>query len=281
MRLVLIEQTPEEREVTVDRIMEAMFNKGCRRLMEAIEIIDPKFVEWDLDRLEEAQQTSTSFDLKDIDEEKHLLGNTPEKVAAGKERVAKLLKALAKDGFNSKDIAVFSAAIALATLYNAACLRPQDFFNLSAKTLYYIKVYKRLMIWLPEEGKQTIAANKKSSTACMEYGVEGAGVVRWWVVMSLVGRPFLKEHSGGQLDPLLGPLGADGLMLSEDVFGRMVKMTGRAYFWTANPDVNALRTVQGTLAAEHIMELGHTPDESSMRELAREQRTSVDVSSIL
>lgn len=277
MRAVLVEQTSEEREETMGIFMEAMSNNGCRRLMEAIERIDPGFVEWGLGCLEEAKQVSTTYKRVDTHGEDHLLGNTPGKIIEGKGRVAALLKQLDAEGFTCKDISVFSVATALASMFNAACLRPQDFFNLLAKTLYYNKKLHRLMIGLPDAGKQTKAAEKQLARACMEHCVEGSEVVRWWVVMSLVGRPFLKKHNDGWVDPRFGPMGTNGKVLSEKVFRTIFAQMGRLFFATGNADVNALRTVQDTLAVEHIIELGMTTDAICITELAREQRTSKEV----
>ncbi len=78
----------------------------------------------------------------------------------------------------------------------------------------------------------------------MKHEREGAGVVEWWVVMTLVGRPFLKNHKEGF--EIFGPLGTDGEVLSErmHVFGVVVESIGKAFFATGNEDVNALRTAQ-------------------------------------
>ncbi|CAM9300147.1 unnamed protein product, partial [Ectocarpus sp. 8 AP-2014] len=86
-RVPLVEDTPEERVETMDMFMGAMSANGCQRVMEAIETIDPGFVEWGLDRLTEAKTASTLFELDDIDGEEHLLGKTPEEVAEGEKRV--------------------------------------------------------------------------------------------------------------------------------------------------------------------------------------------------
>lgn len=259
--------------------MKALNVNGCQRVMEAVERFDPDFVAFGLKRLEEAKKTSTTFDPNEIVGEEHLLGNTPDKVAEGKKRVDKLLEALEEDGFTSKDFVVFSVATALACLINGANLRPQDFFNLVGKTLYYKPDLERMMIRLPVDGKQTKTAVKKLSTVCFEHGIEGADVVRWLAVMALVGRPFLKEANDGELDVMFGPLGMDGQVLSSGVFGTVLKHIGVAFFGLGSVDVNAFRTVQDTLAVEHIMELGWKLDSIYLDELAREQRTSKEVSS--
>ena len=196
-RVPLVEDTPEEREETMDMFMGAMSANGCQRVMEAIEKVDPGFVEWGMDRLTEAKNASTLFELDDIGGEEHMLGKTPEEVAEGEKRVVKLLEALEEDGVDSEDFVVFSVATHLAILFNGATLRPQDFFGLVGKTTYFKPSVGRMMIRLPAEGKQTESAEESLSTVCMEHGIEGADVVRWLAVMALVGRPFLKEANGG------------------------------------------------------------------------------------
>ncbi|CAM9936666.1 unnamed protein product, partial [Pylaiella littoralis] len=101
----------------------------------------------------------------------------------------------------------------------------------------------------------------------MEHGAEGADVVRWWMVMSLVGRPFLEKGNNGELETEFRPLGVDGKVISEGVFDALVENIGEAYFGLGNVDINALRTAQDTLAVEHIMELGLTTEATCIKEL--------------
>ena len=60
-------------------------------------------------------------------------------------------------------------------------------------------------------------------------------------VMALVGRPFPKAD-GGELGTSFGPLGIDGMALSQGVFGTILEDIGWAYFGLDNVDVNGLRT---------------------------------------
>lgn len=280
-RVALVEDSPEQREKSVDMLMEALDANGCRRVMEAVERIDPGIVAFLMDGLVEARTTSMTFDPNLIVGVDHLLGKTLERVAEGKKRVEKLLEGLEEEGFTCKDFVIFSMATALACHINGANLRPQDLFNLVAKTLYYIEKEKRVMIRLPLENKQTRSANKKLSTVCFEHGLEGEDVVRWVAVMALIGRSFLKKANNGELDIMFGPLGMDGKALSRNVFGTVLKHVGAAFFGLVNVDVNAFRTVQDTLAVEHVIELGMGLDALCLKELAREQRTTLEVSHVL
>lgn len=56
---------------------------------------------------------------------------------------------LEKDGCTCKDISLLSVALALASLFAAACLRPQDFFEMVASQLYYDAKSGRIIIRLP------------------------------------------------------------------------------------------------------------------------------------
>lgn len=76
-----------------------------------------------------------------------------------------------------------------------------------------------------------------------------------------------------------GSLGTDGEVLSAGVFGVVVDSIGKSFFATGNADTNALRTVQESLAAEHMMELGIPQKSYAKSELSRQMRTSDDVSS--
>ena len=277
-RVPLVEDTPEEREEITHMFMGAMSANGCQTVMEAIEKIDPGFVEWGLDRLAKAKNASTLFELDEIGGEEHLLGKTPEEVAEGEKRVAKLLEALEEAGVDSKDFVIFSVATHLAMEFNGATLRPQDSFGLVGKTIHFKPKVRRMMIRLPEKGKQTESAEESLSTVCMEHGIEGAEVVQWLAVMALVGRPFLKKANKGELDTRFGPLGIDGKALSQGVFGIIFESIGLAFFGLENADVNALRTTQDTLAVEHVIELGLTLDAMCLDELAKDQRTSKTVS---
>lgn len=270
-RVVMVEDKPPTREKKVRVFMKAMYMNGCQRVMEAIERIDPGIVDFCLEKLAGAQSTSQTYDLKAIVGEGHLFGD-----AEGEQRVENLLDALEEEEeeFTPRDFVIFSVALALACLFNGACLRPQDFFGLIGRTTFYIPSQERMMIRLPPEGKQTATAEQNQSTVCMEHGVNGHEVVRWWAVMALVGRPFLRRANGGQLDTLWGPLGMDGKAISQGVFGTILEGIGSSFFGLENVDVNAFRTAQDTLAVEHLIEEGFTTDANCIGELAREQRTS-------
>lgn len=143
--------------------------------------------------------------------------------------------------------------------------------------MYYDAKLERIKIRLLD-GKQTETAEKTPSRVCMYHELEGAEVVDWWVVMALVGRPFLKKHNEGFLDKSFGPLGTDGEVLTEYVFGVVLESIGKAFFSTGNADVNALRSVQESLAAEHMVELGIPKDNVIKDELSKQMRTSNEVS---
>ena len=98
-------------------------------------------------------------------------------------------------------------------------------------------------------------------------------------VMALVGRPFLKAD-GGELGPTFGPLGIDGMALSQGVFGTILEGIGWACFGLDSVDVNGLRTAQDTLAVEHVIELGLEKTALCLRQLAVDQRTSETVSRV-
>ena len=295
-RLLLLHQTPREREETMDMFMATIAENGCERLMCKVKQHDPTFVKWGKECLANAQTASTAFSHRsdfvaksgDRCSEDHLFGNTNHEIAHGRERVSKLVANLENDGVAPKDISVFSVALALACLFSAACLRPQDFFGMVACRQYYKYPVKddkghvvkpeRIMIRLPQDGKQTETAMRDPSRACMEHEILGDRVVEWWVVMSLLGRPFLAKHNDGVLDQCFGPLGTDGEVLTEYVFGEVLDSMGKAFFSTWNVDVNALRTVQESLAAEHMIELGIPKDSVIKDELSRQMRTSNEVS---
>ncbi|CAN0254918.1 unnamed protein product [Ectocarpus sp. 6 AP-2014] len=281
-RVILLELTPEEREKAMDMFMAAITKNGCGRLMDAIKKHDPGFVEWGKECLAKADLKSSVYTSRDNyletpddgRSEDHLLGNTSAEIQRGQQRVARLMTKLdAENGFKPKDISVFSVALALACLFAGACLRPQDFFRMVASQMYYDAKLKRIKIRLLD-GKQTEKAEKTPSRVCMYHELEGAEVVDWWVVMALVGRPFLKKHNQGFLDKSFGPLGTDGEVLTEYVFGVVLESIGKAFFSTGNADVNALRSVQESLAAEHMVELGIPKDSVIKGELSKQMRTS-------
>lgn len=137
-------------------------------------------------------------------------------------------------------------------------------------------VVRRLLL----KGKQADTA-AALDTACFEHEIEGPDVVRWIVAMSLVGREFLRRHNGGKVSEYFGPLGPDGKRLSAKVFGDILKVVGQTYFRTGNMTLNAIRTCQDTLAAQHLLELGWDKGCYALLELARQQRTSPKVSRVV
>ncbi|CAM9394521.1 unnamed protein product [Ectocarpus sp. 8 AP-2014] len=77
-RVGLVEDSPEERERSLEMYMRLVRVNGMFPVMKAIDEIDPDFVEWGMDRLVEAEDISTAFERKDINGVDHLFGGTPE-----------------------------------------------------------------------------------------------------------------------------------------------------------------------------------------------------------
>lgn len=84
-RLVLLRQTPEEREETMDILfMAAITRNGCGRLVDAIKKYDADFIEQGKERLAKAKTRSTAYPSRDDviqkpddgRSEDHLFGNT-------------------------------------------------------------------------------------------------------------------------------------------------------------------------------------------------------------
>lgn len=213
-RTALVEDEWARREEKVRMFMKALGVNGCQRIMEAIERFDPGIIDFFLQRLEVAETVSTTWAADDIIGEDHLLGKTPDEVVEGKARMDALLDALEEEGITSKDFVVFSVATALAMLINGANLRPQDFFFLIAKTIHCKAIRQkeqpprtRMVIRLPEDGKQTEYAERNKSMVCMEHEVDGDEVARWMAEMALLGRPFLRKANGGELSPYFTAMG--------------------------------------------------------------------------
>ncbi|CAN0511557.1 unnamed protein product [Ectocarpus sp. 12 AP-2014] len=173
--------------------MRLVFINGIRTVMEAIDKIDPEFVEWGVERLVEAEDVSTAFKQEDIGGSDHLFGGTPRK-EVGKE---------------GEDI---------------------------------------LKIGVPIDAKQTGEADCDLSKVCKSHDIEGRGVVRWCMVMALVGREMLRKHSGGRVNGMFGSLQTTGEQMSPGVFGKVFREPGRSFFGMGNMGVNAMRTVQDTIA---------------------------------
>lgn len=77
MRVALIEDISEQREVHVRMFMKAMDVNGCHSVIEHVERIDPGFAAFALKRLEEAKTISATFNPSNIVGEEHLLGTPP------------------------------------------------------------------------------------------------------------------------------------------------------------------------------------------------------------
>lgn len=129
----------------------------------------------------------------------------------------------------------------------------------------------------PPKEKSTAKQNKKVQMVQKEHEIHGADVVRWCMVMNLVGREVLRKENGS-VNYDFGPLGPDGKKLSNNVYGLIFKECMRAYFGVDNADVYALRTAQDSLAAHDLLAVGESTDHPALLELSKEQRTSKDVS---
>ena len=288
-KIGLVEDSQEERERSLEMYMRLVRVNGMRPVMKAIEEIDPKFVEWGMTRLVEAEDVSTTIKREDIRGTDHLFGGTPEEVddgvrgvtvADGKRKVADLADKLEAAGINPQTFAVFSVGTMLAIEMSGACIRPEDFFFLEQKTMWFDSEGGILKIGMPIDGKQTDQADQDLSMVCKFHDIEGHDVVRWCMVMALVGREVLGRHNGGRVNEMFGPLQTTGQQISPETFGKVFKELGRSFFGMGNMAVNAMRTVQDTIAVEHGLQMGLEEDNLAFKELARQQRTGLTVSPV-
>ena len=86
-------------------------------------------------------------------------------------------KFLGVAGFTCQHFAVPSVGTMLATILCWASIRPQDFFSLLLKTMWYENGYI-LKIGMPIHGKQADEADQALNMAHKVHEIEGHGVVR-------------------------------------------------------------------------------------------------------
>ncbi|CAM9194572.1 unnamed protein product, partial [Ectocarpus sp. 13 AM-2016] len=197
-RIGLVDDSPEERERNIEIYMRLLYVNGIRPVMEAIDKIDPEFVDWGMERLADAKDVSTSFDRDDIKGIDHLFGGTREQVSDG----------------------------------DMGCTAEQC------------------------KKRQTQQAEKDLCDACKVHDIEGHGIVRWCMVLALVGREMLSRHNGGEVSRMFGPLQTNGKQMSPvDVFGKVFEELDRSFFGVGNMSINAMRTTQDTVAVEHGLEM--------------------------
>ena len=286
----LIEDEQEEREEKLDRYMRLVRVNGMMSVMNAIKEIDEGFVEWGMARLVEAESVSTLFKREHIRGYDHLFGGTSEQVEEGlrgvtvedgRRRVDELVEKLEAAGITCRTFSIFSVGTMLAMIMSGANIRPEDFFFLETKTMYFDKKAGEdgiLKIGMPIDGKQTEQADKELCDACKFHDIEGHDVVRWCMVMALVGRQMLAKKNGGKVNEMFGPLQPNGFQMSDHIFGVAFKEIGRSLFGMGNMTINTMRTVQDTIAVEFGLEFGLQKEHEAFRELARQQRTSIKVS---
>lgn len=295
-KLILLPD-PVDRRFTLTMAFQLSLGEKLRPLLEAVYTICPKFDTLATTCLVRAKKKSTSYTKKilpdgsralyDVIGEDHLLGNTPGKVAEGEKWVAKVVEGLAKGGeglvrrkFSCRDICRLSVYTQLGLMFNAAALRDGDFFHLAANTMYYKNKRGALSMRPPSKGKQTESANGELKHVLKEHEIFGPDVIRWCMVMNLVGRALLRKFNGS-VDPEFGPLAPDGQKLSDDVFKKVVAAVGRTYFGVANADVYSMRTVQDTMTSEDLVEVGLDHTAHCAQDLFRRQRTADKVCQLI
>lgn len=288
-KLILI-RDPRDRRFTLTMAFQMSLGEKLRPLLKAVTEIDKDFYTTATTCLVNAKTASTSYTKKilangdralyDVIGEDHLLGNTSAEVAAGKKWVAKVVEGLEERNFSCRDICRLSVYTQLGLMYNAAALRDGDFFHLSANTMYYKNKRGALSMRPPAKGKQTESANGELKNVLKEHEIWGSDVIRWCMVMNLVGRAFLRKKNG-RVDPEFGPLAPDGQRLSDDVFKKVVASVGRTYFGIDNADVYSMRTVQDTMAAQDLVAVGLDHTAHCAQDLFRRQRTTEKVCQLI
>ncbi|CBJ33597.1 conserved unknown protein [Ectocarpus siliculosus] len=272
---VILQPDAEDRKFTLLMAFQMSMGEKVRPLMEAVLRHSPDFELRAATCLMNANLESGSFSV--VVGEDHLLGRTPQEKKEGKAWIAGVVKGLKEDveEWNCQDWCRFSVVTQLGCLFNAACLRQKPALNLSAKTAYYNNDQGRIAMRPPKKGKQHRTANKRLDTVLKEHEIHGADVVRWVMVMSLVGRAFLREDNNGVVDESFGPLNSNGTQITADTFGKIFKVM-RAYFGVDNADVYSLRTAHDSQAVKDLLAVGGNTDHPAMAELAREQQTGGD-----
>lgn len=156
--------------------------------------------------MEEAKTGPTDQDNVPVGED-HFLGVEAEELAEGMTRVAVLVEKLEADGITCEDISLFSVAIEAAKQFNGATFRPQDALKLSSTAVHKEVDQEMVGMRLPLKEKQTdtVAALDE---ACLAHEIEGQEVVRWIVVMSLIGREFLRKHQRWKSEQVLRSTGS-------------------------------------------------------------------------
>ena len=293
-----------ERRYTLQMAFQMSLGEKARRVMEAVERngggkenFEIRVAGW----LRDAESRSTNvtrtrdangaLEVRPVIGEDHLLGKTPD-LEENKKWLAGLIEGLRKEGIDCQDWCRFSVVTKLGCLFNSACLRERSALGLVANTSYFKQYQKyeegggnrrkqewRFVIRLPAKEKATRKQNRKLNMVQKEHEIHGPDVVRWCMVMNVVGREFLRQDNGS-VDDDFGPLGPDGKKLSTTVFGTIFQECMLAYFGVANADVYALRSSQDSLAIEDLLAAGETTDHSALGDLCREQRTRKDVSEV-
>ena len=280
-KLILVNE-PRDRRFTLTMAFHMSLGEKLRPLLEAVTAIRPDFYTLATTCLVKAKRVSTTYTKKilangdralyDVIGEDHLLGNTVTEVAEGKKWVKQVVDGL--DGkFSCRDICRLSVYTQLGLMFNAAALRDGDFFHLAANTMYYKNRRGTISMRPPAKGKQTESANGELKNVLKAHEIWGPDVIRWCMVMNLIGRAFLRKKNGS-VDPEFGPLAPDGQKLSDDVFKKVVASVGRTYFGIDNADVYSMRTVQDTLAEEDLVEVGLDHTAHCAQDLFRRQRTT-------
>ncbi|CAN0039066.1 unnamed protein product, partial [Ectocarpus sp. 12 AP-2014] len=272
---VILEPDSDDRKFTLLMAFQMSMGEKVRPMIEKVEELS-KELKYDFflqaaTCLKNARLDSGSFDK--VVGEDHLLGRTSEDVEKGKAWIAGIVNGLDADGVSPQDWCRFSVVTKLGCLFNAACLRERSALNLAANTAYYNNERGRVAMRPPAKEKQHKTANKKLSTVLREHEIHGADVVRWVMVMNLVGRAFLRKHNKGKVHASFGPLNSNGTQISPDTFGKLFKDVMRAYFGVNNADVYSLRTSQDSQAVKDLLKAGANMDHPALLELAREQRT--------
>ncbi|CAN0489356.1 unnamed protein product, partial [Ectocarpus sp. 8 AP-2014] len=267
----------DDRRFTMLMAFQMSMGEKVRPMMEAVYEHSTRFDplrDFDLRAatcLMNANLESGSFD--EVVGEDHLLGGTSSEVEEGKAWIASVVNGLYADGWRPQDWCRFSVVTQLGCLFNAACLRERSALNLAANTTYYSNERGRVAMRPPAKEKSSRAANKNLSTVLKEHEIHGPDVVRWVMVMVLVGRAFLRKYNGGVVDENFGPLNPNGTHMTPDTFGKVFKEVMRAYFGVDNADIYALRTTQDSQACRDLQAAGANTDHPALLELAREQRT--------
>ncbi|CAM9667570.1 unnamed protein product [Ectocarpus sp. 4 AP-2014] len=256
----------------VQLLLRGMYINGMKPVLDAIDEIDDTCAGndgWCYDMLRTAEAASSKVKKNPVFTEEQLQGNEDQK-----KRIAAVVEGLKARALTRGHFELASAATSVRDMFSAHPLRNQGFLfrrraKMSVNARRESRNPGRMVVGLPGKHKNSKHGNGSGNGVAREHVID-VDCAHWYAITNIIGHPFFKSFGvvEGELSPYIGPVDAEGGIMTIKRFNGFVGKIGQAYLAVENFTLNQLRTACFSLVMAESTALGIPMDSPDIEDFA-------------